>query len=55
MRVLIAIDGSAGSFAAIDQIGSVLGEQDELALYYTPPAVRVPSRSADPKVLAEAQ
>lgn len=56
MKVLIAVDGSAGSFEAVDQIGRVVGaEKDEVALYYSPPEVRLRSYRPDPKLLARAQ
>ena len=45
MKVLVAVDGSAGSFEAVDQMGRVLGERDEIALYCSPPGVRDKSMS----------
>ncbi len=42
MKVLVAVDGSAGSFEAVDQLGKLLSAgADEMALFYTPPGVRV--------------
>lgn len=42
MKVLVAVDGSAGSFEAVNQIGKLLSAgADEVALFYTPPNVRV--------------
>ena len=42
MKVFIAVDGSVGSFEAIDQMGRVLsGDKDEVALYCSPPDVRL--------------
>jgi nucleotide-binding universal stress UspA family protein len=56
MKVLIAVDGSAGSFEAVDQMARVLSaERDDVALYCSPPAVRVPHRQQEPKILASAQ
>jgi nucleotide-binding universal stress UspA family protein len=56
MKVLIAVDGSSGSFAAVDQLGCVLSaERDQIALYCTPPAVQVRSSSTDPQLLARAR
>lgn len=41
MRVLIAVDGSQGSFEAIDQVAPLLrADRDQLALYCRPPQVR---------------
>ncbi len=56
MKVLIAVDGSAGSFEAVDQIGRVLGaDKDEIGLYCSPPEVQVRSYRPDPKLLARVQ
>jgi nucleotide-binding universal stress UspA family protein len=42
MKVLVAVDGSSGSFEAVNQIGKLLSAgADEVALFYTPPNVRV--------------
>jgi len=46
MRVLFAVDGSDGSFAAIEQVAPLLRDpQDEVALYCHPPQVRVNSKN----------
>ena len=51
MKVLIAVDGSQGSFEAVDQIGRVLsGERDEVALYCAPPDLRVRARAGRPQI-----
>ncbi len=56
MKVLIAVDGSAGSFAAVDQIGRVLGgETDEVALYCAPPEIRMRKQHPDANILARTQ
>ena len=52
MRVLIGVDGSQGSFAAVVFAGRLLSpEKDEITLYYSPPPVYVrtvaDSRSAE--------
>jgi nucleotide-binding universal stress UspA family protein len=42
MRVLIGVDGSLGSFAAVQFVGRLLtASQDEITLYYSPPPVYV--------------
>jgi len=42
MRVLIGIDGSVGSLAAVQFVGRLLAaERDEITLYYSPPPVWV--------------
>lgn len=56
MRVLIAVDGSAGSFAAIDQVAPLLrAAQDEVALFCHPPQVKVRSKSVSSDILAGAE
>jgi nucleotide-binding universal stress UspA family protein len=56
MKVMIAVDGSDGSFAAVDQMGRVLAaETDEVALYCSPPEVRLRTQPPEPKLLARAQ
>lgn len=53
MRVLVAVDGSDGSFAAIRQIAPLLSQdRDEVALYCHPPAVRVNAAKVNDEVLA---
>jgi nucleotide-binding universal stress UspA family protein len=47
MKVLVAVDGSAGSFEAVEQLGKLLSAgADEMALFYTPPNVPI-SQSPD--------
>jgi nucleotide-binding universal stress UspA family protein len=42
MKVLVAVDGSAGSFEAVEQLGKLLSAgADEMALFYTPPNVPI--------------
>jgi nucleotide-binding universal stress UspA family protein len=54
MKVLIGIDGSAGSFEALRQVGDLLTPQeDQLALYYSPPDVRL--RGGDPELRTQAR
>jgi nucleotide-binding universal stress UspA family protein len=56
MRVLIALDGSDGSFEAVRQIAPLLTPaRDELALYCRPPNVQIRSRSVAKEVVAGAQ
>jgi nucleotide-binding universal stress UspA family protein len=56
MKVMIAVDGSAGAFEAVDQIGRLLSpEADQVALFCSPPQVRVKRYQPDPAVLARAQ
>ena len=56
MKVLIAVDGSAGSFEAVGQMGRVLAaEKDEVTLYCSPPLVEVRAAHPDPKLVARAQ
>jgi nucleotide-binding universal stress UspA family protein len=56
MKVLVAVDGSAGSFEAVAQLGRVLAaERDEIVLYCSPPDVRVRATHPEPQVLARAQ
>lgn len=55
MKVLVAVDGSAGSFEAVDQIGKLLSAgADEVALFYTPPNVRA-SKVTDADLQARAR
>lgn len=46
MRVILAIDGSVGSSSAAQFLGSLLAKDDEVLLYYSPPALRL--KSAEP-------
>ena len=56
MKVMIAVDGSAGAFEAVDQIGRLLSpDADHVALFCSPPQVRVTRYQPDPAVLARAQ
>ena len=56
MKVLIAVDGSAGSFEAVSQIAKLVSPgAHELALYCSPPEIRVSSKSTGPEVLARAR
>jgi nucleotide-binding universal stress UspA family protein len=56
MKVLIGIDGSAGSFGAIRLASEILsGEHDRVALYYTPPDLQPSGSDADPRVLERAR
>ncbi len=56
MKVFIAVDGSAGSFEAVSQIGPLLtAKNDQIALYCAAPQVRLKSFHLDPDVLARAQ
>lgn len=55
MRVLFAVDGSAGSFEAIRQVAPRLAaERDEVVLFCKPPNVRVRSVQLAPKVVEAA-
>lgn len=56
MRVLIPVDGSAGSFEAVRQIGPLLQpERDVVALYCHPPQLAVRGGSADKRSVEAAQ
>src|SRR4029077_5941838 len=53
MRVLAAVDGSPGSFLAVDQIGGLLRPgKDEVAIYCSPPDFRLPDSSVRPEVVS---
>jgi nucleotide-binding universal stress UspA family protein len=41
MRMLIGVDGSPGSFAAVQLAGRLLADKDEVTFYYSPPPVFV--------------
>jgi nucleotide-binding universal stress UspA family protein len=46
MRIIIGVDGSAASLAAVKYIGRLLAEEtDPLYLYYSPPSIGVPHAS----------
>jgi len=54
MKVLIGVDGSAESFAAVRKAGRVLdAAQDQAVLYYTPPEIR--ARNTSPEICARAR
>ena len=56
MKVLIAVDGSAGSFEAVSQVGGLLTpDHDQVALYYSPPEVRLSATSAGADLRARAR
>lgn len=57
MKVLVGVDGSAGGFAAVRLVGQLLSaERDQIALYYTPPEVRLhPGSDAGPEIIERAQ
>ena len=56
MRVLVAVDGSPGSFLAVDQIGGLLRSgKDEVAIYCSPPDFRLRDRSVGPEVVLRAR
>lgn len=56
MKVLVGVDGSDGSFDAVSQVAGVLSSgKDEIALYCSPPEIRLTSQSTSPEVLARAR
>lgn len=57
MRVLIGVDGSTGSFAAVAQAARLLSpERDQVTLYYTPPSAGLaPRGGVDPAVVERAR
>lgn len=57
MKVLMAVDGSEGAFAAVRQAGQLLSHQrDEVAFYYSPPRIRVSRTGQDsPDVIERAR
>jgi nucleotide-binding universal stress UspA family protein len=56
MRVLVAVDGSPGSFLAVDQIGGLLKPgKDEVAIYCSPPDFRLRDRSVGPELVSRAR
>ena len=53
MKILIGVDGSHGGFDAARMGARLAGEQDEVALYYSPPEMRVRSGSQpEPEIVA---
>jgi len=56
MKVLFAIDGSAGSFEAVGQVAPLLAPgKDEVTLYCSPPQVRLGSRAVSAELILAAQ
>ncbi len=56
MKVLFAIDGSAGSFEALAQVGPLLTPvRDEIILYCSPPHVKLASKAVTAEMVAAAQ
>ena len=56
MKVLFAIDGSAGSFDALGQVGPLLTPaRDEVTLYCSPPHVRLASSAVSAELVAAAR
>src|SRR5881409_193534 len=51
MRVLIGVDGSSNSFAAVEFVGRLLSaERDELVLLFATPAVSFDDERLDPAI-----
>jgi nucleotide-binding universal stress UspA family protein len=56
MRVLVAVDGSPGSFLAVSEIGRLLAAgKDEVAIYCSPPEFRLRDRSVSAEVVSRAR
>jgi nucleotide-binding universal stress UspA family protein len=56
MKVLFAIDGSAGSFDALDQVGLLLTPaRDEVTLYCSPPQVKLGSSAVSAELIPAAR
>jgi nucleotide-binding universal stress UspA family protein len=56
MKILIGIDGSAGSFTAAEQVGRlVAADRDELLLYFSPPMIEIGDGLVAPEILRKAQ
>jgi nucleotide-binding universal stress UspA family protein len=56
MKVLFAIDGSAGSFEALEQVGPLLTpERDEVTLYCSPPQVKLASSAVSAELIPAAR
>ncbi|MBX3412764.1 MAG: universal stress protein [Pirellulales bacterium] len=54
MKVLIGVDGSDHSFAAVRQAGRLLAAgKDEVAFYYSPPEIRVKAKGSSPTAAAK--
>ncbi len=53
MKVLVAVDGSPGSFLAVSQVGRLLATgKDEVAIYCSPPEFRLRDRSVSAEVIS---
>src|SRR5882757_5531079 len=51
MKVLVGVDGSANSFAAVEFIGRLLSpERDELILFFATPAISFEDDRLDPAI-----
>ena len=56
MKVIIGVDGSADSLEAARQVGYLFGASDSAVLYYSPPAIAIPSGHAtSPEVVEKAR
>jgi nucleotide-binding universal stress UspA family protein len=56
MKVLLAVDGSAGSFDAVSQVAPLLAaDKHEVALYCSPPNIRRASITTNQEVLSRAR
>lgn len=56
MKVLVAIDGSAGSFEALGQVGQLLTpSRDEVTLYCSPPQVKVGASAISAELIPAAR
>ena len=56
MRALIGVDGSPGSYAAVELAGRILAaDKDEIVLYYSPPAATLHLLEDSSGVLSEVQ
>jgi nucleotide-binding universal stress UspA family protein len=56
MKVLVAVDGSPGSFQAVEQIGTLLNSgSNQVAIYCSPPEFRLQPQSINPEVLLRAR
>jgi len=57
MKVLIGVDGSPDSFAAVQFVGRILSaERDEVQFYYSPPRIGIrAARQPDPSIVERAR
>ncbi len=56
MKALIAVDGSAGSFEGVSQVARLLDAvNDQVALYYSPPEVRLSSDAGGAELVSRAR